>query len=657
MSDLRLRAHGDPLRRIFEHWTTGFVLGGGLVGLASFGPSLWFSAWCGIAVFAFALARCPSRWRAALGVVIGSLVLRALWFSWSFAMAEAMTGSLGARSSAIAIGLIVSNALPSLVTVAIGAVLSRGRFVPVWLPLAWAIGEEVQTAWTGLESDWLFTQVSVRPLMTALAAYGMWPTVLLWWLALACFGDAWASRRWKVASAGVGALFVLMMAPAQPAPDLSRLAGIGVAHLRSDVDLPAVAKIDADLDLVVWPETTLADRKNGSEGRRIGARLDAPLGSPNATHLIGALTSRRHETQNSALVIDGDGTIVDLRAKRALMPVFERPFMGLGRRWLAAGREAPVLSAGGRKVIPLICGEVLTRSLTAEGSAAGGELIAVMASDTYQAGIARTSWQVLAHLQLRAIEYHLPAVYASRRGRAAIIAPDGAVLARSVPGDRSGLLVYSAAAGAEDRRPDPSPGVTVLYSKASEHLRPDCPPAECVFQAIEDLPQNPTPAPGAPRTLLVSGHSAPPRYLSKTAKEMAAIVGAFQPELIVFDTCFGASAELLTEVAATTKALVVAPPRLISGRGFHYGAGFFARDASPEARAGFVHTVPPTSLFVGRPDPDAIRAAVERTSRASGDEQRPWVRQWSPTLIAVEVEPGREVVVEGDWRRIGHPPR
>lgn len=627
-----------------------YALSGVATGLAG---HAWPLAWVGMALFAYALGHAPSRRDALAGACLNGLVVRVLWLSWAWPMATAMTSQRGAYAAVVAAGFVVVSAFPTLLTVAILTLSVPPRLTFVGLPLAWAVGERLQERWTGMSNDWLFTQIDVRPVMGALAAYGMWPTVLLCLTAASAAGAFAAARTRPRGVLAVASMLGIVLAPALPPPALDKVVGIGAVHLRSSLELPAVDLVDADLSIVVWPEATLATRRMLAETTVAASRLDTPLGSPSSTHLVGAVTSKRRAAQNSALVIGPDATIQRLRAKRDLMLVFERSFLGVGENQFEVGQEVPLLPVAGRPVIPLICGELLSRELVSEGRAAGGQLLAVMAGDTYQAHHEVAADQVLRHVRLRAIEYRVPAVYSSRDGRSAIVADDGSVLARSDFDAPPGVLTWTPARGADDRRPPDAITTTLLYSQKSPELRADCQPGRCHFVAIEDFQCERA---DTTKTLIVAGHSAPPQYVGMSATALARIIGCFkQADLVVLDTCFGAAAELLSEVSKTTRALVVAAPREVSARGFHYGPALFSASLAAE-RARAVSTKPASTLFVGWPDADAIARTVARSHEASGDELRPGVRRWNPTLVAVEVEPGQEVVVEADWKKIGHPP-
>jgi hypothetical protein len=305
---------------------------------------------------------------------------------------------------------------------------------------------------------------------------------------------------------------------------------------------------------------------------------------------------------------------------------------------------------GGRAVIPLVCGEILTRALVAEGRAGGGELLVVMASDRYQARRAQPDWQVLAHVRLRAIEYGLPAVYASIEGRASFVGPDGRVLARSDAGADSGVLTWSAVEGGHDhQRRDPT--TAVLYSKHTPWLRPDCAPGRCRFHALEDVDLDcASVAPS--RTVIVAGHANTEQMLGRTPGEVAAAAACFGPDLVVLDTCFGASTPVLRAFAGD--ALVVAAPSTVPGDGLRYGPALFG-DGPAEERARAVVSEPPSPLYVDKPDVATLRELEAAVAATPGDQLRERVRSWVPTLVAAGAG-GQPVLVSADWRRIGEPP-
>lgn len=633
------------------------LLGGLLLGIPAWSLAAWPLAWAGIAASAWALARERSTLRAALWLVAGGVLTRLLWLAWSLPMARAMLPGDPALQALVGAGFVSIEALPVVGLLGVGA-LAFGRVrsaACLWLPVAWVLGERIQARWTSVATDWLFTQLELPPIMEALHAFGLIPTTLACLFVAAGVGQALALRqRWLFAPAAL-VLGALALAPPLSPGNVELLAGIGAVHLRAETDVPAVDAVDGDLWLVVWPEASFTAQPAVKEGKGQGLRLDAAPGGPRTRHLLGLKTPARYGSQNMALAVDPDGTIGEARAKIVLFPFFERPFLGMGEAGLEPGERVPLFDIEGRPIIPLICGEFLDREQLRRGVEAGGRVLAVMARDRYQGGSTQADRHTLIMLRLRAIEFGVPAVYASLEGRASFVSAAGEVLARSDAGAPSGVLTWHPGRGGEDRTPPRSPSVTVLYSKASPGLRPDCLPGRCEYRTVEGLE---CPPEGA-KTVIVSGHGDGQQVLGLAPEALAERIACFRPELVVLDACYSASGPVLSALAARTRALVVAVPAYLAARGFRYGPELYG-SLPVEQRAAAIRTDPPTPLYVGHPDLAALAAARAWVAAADGDTLRPLVRSWVPTLVAVEVPvgvpPGRPVLFPADWRVIGHPP-
>lgn len=634
-----------------------FPIGAVVLGLAGVTTHGWL-AWPGIALLAAGIANGRTRWRAAVGVLAFSLLTRAIWLQWGVEMAERAFPTQPALATRVAAGFVVVETLPVLAALLLGVLaFGPGPRVRLWLPLGWAVGERLQTSWTNVATDWVFTQVEVGFVMRLLCHTGMWATTIVCLFVASSAGAAWVDRRGRVWAPAVISLGFMLLLPAPRTSGVAALENVGVLHLTSAIDVPALDAA-SDLELIVWPEDALAARLSVKEGPVEGVRLDEPLAGPATWHVAGATTLLLTKQQNSVLAVSPDGTVRAARAKRQLFPVFERPFLGLvrGEPMYTPGRRAPLLEVGGRRVIPLVCGELLTRELVAEGVAAGGELLTISADDWYQGGSELAWRQVLAHVRLRAVEYGVPVAYASLRGRAAIVAPDGEVLAQSARGAPSGVLSWSPATGPRDRQERGSEDVLVLVSEKSLFLRPACPAGRCRFRTLEDVSKALERGEALPTadTVIVAGHAAPPDYAGQTPEAMARSITAFAPELVVLDLCYGASEPLFSALAARSDALVVASPAFVRARGFHYEAPFWS-GASLDARARGISRDPPGSLYVGRLDASELARTGEQLVALEQDALRTRVRRWNPTLVGASLK-GGEVVFPMDRRRIGRPP-
>lgn len=623
-----------------------FLLAGAALGLSGLSPSLWVLAWASIAALSVALATAPSRLRAVGGLVLFCAVVNALWLHWSYGMTSATFGA-GARAAKLAVGFVVVEAAPLLLTLWVGALVMHGRGpVRVWLPVAWALGETLQAFSTHVTTEWLFTQVAVPPVLRAVGHFGARAALLACLFVAASLGEALARRRPRVLAPALLLALALVLLPALPPAAADSFAGIGVVHMTSELEPPTITPGHS---LLVWPETAVAQSPALDEGRPPDVELDLVRHlSGSASHLVGATTRLVQGKQNSALAVAPGGRVTGVRAKRVLFPVTERPFLGVGSKAFTPGRGVPLLEVGGRKVITLVCFEYMTRGLIAEGQAGGGELLAILAGDTYQAGSEVARRQVEAHVVLRAAEFRLPVVYASRAGGAFMVGPDGAVLARGALGT-SGVLSWDGAA-ARDELNTATPAVEVLFSERTPSFRPDCPPGRCRFHLVERFT-----CPAEPGSVVVlAGHGSPPDYLGQSAARLGALLACFKPRLVVVDACYGASAPLLAELA-DLDTLVLAPPFFVEHGGLRYERAFF-EPGTPQVRAEAVRSPPGQPLLRWRPNGPALEAAAARLDALQGEALRGRVKNWVPTLAAHEVEPGQEVLFPIDWRRVGSPP-
>lgn len=638
------RLHEVPVAPRVQASRSSFLLFGVALGVGALHPVLWLGPWIAIAALAFAITTAPSRARALAWFVVGRLIGQAIWLHWSFAMTNVFFGT-GVRASALGLGFIVLQALPTLAMVAAGVAFFWGRpRVRFWLPVAWTLGEIAQERVTHVATQWLAYELALEPVKRALHHVGPWPTTIGCLFVAASIGEAIARRAAFVAAPAAALIVASFLLAPLPALDARLVEKIGVVHMTSELEPPV---LPGGLELVVWPETALAEQPPIGEGPlRDGPVLDVARGGPQVSHLAGVLTRLVQGKQNSVVATNDRGAITASRAKRVLFPVTEQRYLGVGDNHFRAGKRPPLLEVAGRKVIPLVCYEYMTRSLIAEGKAAGGELVAIVAGDTYQAHNPIAFAEVLAHVRLRAVEFGLPVVYASRGSRSFILGPDGTVLAVSED-DRSGVLSWTRGGGAEDDRSAPVPLVDVVFSQASPYLRPDCPQGRCRFHRVESFrcPRDPAP------TLVLAGHAAPPMYLGKTAAAIGEVARCFHPELLVIDACFGASAELLDAIAARVDTLVVAPPAFVDIAGLSYDAAFF--EPGPlEARAAAARAPSTAALLRWRPTTAALnraRASVEGLDTKSLQAR---VRNWNPTLVSFEVEAGQEALFAADWRKL-----
>ncbi|MGB1276268.1 MAG: nitrilase-related carbon-nitrogen hydrolase, partial [Nannocystaceae bacterium] len=364
--------------------------------------------------------------------------------------------------------------------------------------------------------------------------------------------------------------------------------------------------------------------------------------------------------QNQVVLVAADGRVRSSRAKRLLLPVAERRFLGVGKDNYHIGEATTVLKHAQRAFVAMICGEYLDRSLIAEGVRAGGEILAIVARDRWTDE--RADRQLLAIQVLRSVEFGLPSVRSSLMGQATFVAADGRVLARSSQ-QRNGVLTWDSQAGSrdldfrgdpigeladEEAPPQPAADVAVLYSEKAQHLRARCPGGRCSHFSLEGFtcPDKRHPA------VIVSGHGRPPDYLSHPLDEVVAAIRCFEPELVIVDTCFGASSELVSALG-DLDAVVVASPSLLPSSGFVYGAEFFT-STQRSLRAAAVNTQPNTELMRWQLNSGELTALLERVGAMNSEELGAHLARRNPSMIKVLLPNGSPVLVPVAWKRFGN---
>ena len=138
--------------------------------------------------------------------------------------------------------------------------------------------------------------------------------------------------------------------------------------------------------------------------------------------------------QNSILALDPQGNLLSARAKKFLFPGGELAFLGFHvphRKPYIPGEIPPYIELNGIKVTALLCFEELDHSLAIEGAKMGSQLLTVSAIEETMGDTIEVQNQFIGVGVFLAVETGLPVVRSSFVGPAAIIAPDGRVLAFS----------------------------------------------------------------------------------------------------------------------------------------------------------------------------------------------------------------------------------
>lgn|GEM_PF-2209290 len=598
------RAVKALLKRAPGAWiAAGYLLAGALLGAAWIDPAAAGLAWLAVVALTVTLVATRRAASALLGSCATLVTAHLIGFPWVPAMNRASVPDGGVPTWLFDVVEMVVWTAPHAVVIGAGfwaARLLERRWrqppVALWLPIAWSLGELARVAFIRVSiSDWLTTQWSVEPVLRLVGHLGWWPALWICLFAAAGLGQAIATRRPRWALAALAGLLGLALPPL-PERGQDQLRGIAAVTVSDAITAPERAPLDEAPELFVWPEQARYVRPYLQEGRTRGARIRPLLPDSPAAHLVGLVTRAPGlGLHNQLVAVTSDGTVLQSRAKRFLLPVAETRWLGFGDGEYVAGTAPPVLDVAGRRVAAVICGELLSRPLVAEGVDAGGELLVVAARDQMMESD-RALRHLLAVQVLRSVEYGVPSVRSSLGGRSAFVSSAGRVLAESPRGD-NGFLLWDPARG--ERRYDfagrpapppgeaapPAPDVVVLYAAEAPELRTVCPEGRCRYLPLEGFT---CPAAAPPATaVIVAGHGQPPTWLSQGPVEVARAVRCFRPPVVVIDTCYGASSELL-EALGDLDAVFVGASSLIPGGGLRYDPGFFAA-GDPEERAAAVH--------------------------------------------------------------------
>lgn len=121
--------------------------------------------------------------------------------------------------------------------------------------------------------------------------------------------------------------------------------------------------------------------------------------------------------------------------------------------------------------------------------------------------------------------------------------------------------------------------------------------------------------------------------------------------MVVIDTCFGASSELLAALEGLDT-LVVAAPFLIPPAGLNYLPEFFASDDA-ERRARAVVSSEGGRLLRWRFDKQALSSAIARVAAMDATSLRRQLVRRNPAQVGVALGHAGRVLVPFDWRRMG----
>jgi apolipoprotein N-acyltransferase len=442
-------------------WALLAALAGGLALTAAFPPlGVWPLAPLGPALLVVALWRRSLRASLVIGLLFGlalfvpllSWLINLAWYAWgALALAEAVIFAL------LTVGQQVLLRLPAWpVAVAgwwVAAEALRGRW-----PYAFPWGRLAMSQAGAPTAPW--TAIGGAPLLSFLLALA--GTTLAWLLLTRGTARRAVPALAFSAAAGLalagGLLPVDNVPPGTPTATIAAIQG-NVPHARNLPDLlrattvtanhaQATERLAAEVragtrpapDLVIWPENSI----DLDPGRYpvVYATISAAVRAIDRPVLVGEVLQNPLRNVGQ-LWTPGRGP-GPMYVKRQLVPFGEYiPFRGLLSHITSlvalqphdftAGRRPVVFRIGKIRLGDVICYEIGFDSLVRSEVTAGANLLTMQTNDaSFEVdGQTGESLQQLAMARMRAVESDRAIVVASTTGVSAVIAPDGAVLART----------------------------------------------------------------------------------------------------------------------------------------------------------------------------------------------------------------------------------
>ncbi|MBC7544643.1 MAG: hypothetical protein H7338_18125 [Candidatus Sericytochromatia bacterium] len=175
----------------------------------------------------------------------------------------------------------------------------------------------------------------------------------------------------------------------------------------------------------------------------------------------------------------------------------------------------------------------------------------------------------------------------------------------------------------------PQPDVVLLYAEKERDKAPEFARTPVREFALEGF-QNPG---LTAKTVVLGGHSIPPVYVGQPAAVVAKAIASFKPDVVVLETCYGASTPILRALADTgLRAWVVAAPYQLPVRDLHYTPAFFTA-ADVRTRVMAVDTVPPYPMLRWRLDPVVLTAIESQVAAMGPDELTQRLKRVMPALV------------------------
>ena len=444
-------------------WALLAALAGGLALAAAFPPAgFWPLAAAGPALLVIALYRQGLRASFLVGLVFGiaffvpllSWLVNVAWYAWAaLAIAEALIFGLLAVGQRLLLGLPGWPLAVATWWVAAEALRSRWPYAFPWGRLAMSQAGAPTAGWAAIGGPPLLSfLVALTGAMLAWLVLGRGTgrrrLVLAAAATAATAGVALAGTLLPVDGAGAGQRTATVAAVQGDVPHARSLPGLLRASTVTENHAAATRALAAQVasgtrpapDLVIWPENS-TDLDPG-EYPAIYATIARAVAAIDRPVLVGALLENPLRNTGQ-LWLPGRGP-VQIYVKRQLVPFGEyipfrsllahvTPLVNLQPVNFTAGHRAVVFHQGAIRLGDVICYEVGFDGLVRSEVTAGANLLAVQSNDaTFEVdGQSGESTQQVAMARIQAITSDRAIVYASTTGESAIIAPDGAVLART----------------------------------------------------------------------------------------------------------------------------------------------------------------------------------------------------------------------------------
>jgi apolipoprotein N-acyltransferase len=444
-------------------WALLAAVAGGLALVAAFPPvGFWPLAAAGPALLVIALHRQGLRASFLVGLVFGiaffvpllSWLVNVAWYAWAaLAIAEAVIFGLLAVGQRLLLGLPGWPLAVAAWWVAAEALRSRWPYAFPWGRLAMSQAGAPTAGWAAIGGPPLLSfLVALTGAMLAWLVLGRGAgrrrLVLAAAATAATAGVALAGTLLPVDGAGAGQRTATVAAVQGDVPHARSVEGLLRASTVTENHAAATRALAAQVasgtrpapDLVIWPENS-TDLDPG-EYPAIYATIARAVAAIDRPVLVGALLENPLRNAGQ-LWLPGRGPVA-IYVKRQLVPFGEyipfrsllahvTPLVNLQPVNFTAGHRAVVFHQAGIRLGDVICYEVGFDGLVRSEVTAGANLLAVQSNDaTFEVdGQSGESTQQVAMARIQAITSDRSIVYASTTGESAIIAPDGAVLART----------------------------------------------------------------------------------------------------------------------------------------------------------------------------------------------------------------------------------